>query len=46
MMAKGVIVNLVALVQREEGLKRTGVGEVAIPIEFRFARGISDELAK
>lgn len=46
MMAKGVIVNLVALVQREEGLKRTGVGEVGIPIEFRFARGISDELAK
>lgn len=46
MMAKGAIVNLVAAVQREEGLGKAATGKSSMPIEFRFTRGISDELAK
>lgn len=44
MMVKGAVVNLVALVQREEGLKKVSAGKPGIPIEFRYAKGISDEL--
>ena len=46
MMAKGAIVNLVAAVQREEGLRKVATGKPSIPIEFRFTKGISDELAE
>ncbi len=42
MMVKGAVVNLVAVVQREEGMRK----KPSIPIEFRFTKGISDELAE
>lgn len=44
MMVKGAVVNLVALVQREEGLKKVAGDKPGIPIEFRYGNGISDEL--
>jgi len=45
MMVKGTVVNLVALVQREEALRKSNADKVIVPMEFRYAKGISDELS-
>lgn len=44
MITKGAIVNLVALVQSQKRLRRSQSLTPRIPMEFRFANGISDEL--
>lgn len=45
MMVKGAVVNLVAIVQREEGLRKNNNSKPSIPFEFRLTKGISDELS-
>lgn len=44
MMVKGAIVNLIAIVQHEEAMKKQAWVEPRIPIEFRYTKGISDRL--
>jgi tetratricopeptide (TPR) repeat protein len=46
MMVKGAVVNLVAVVQREEVLRKNAEGKPSVPIEFRLTKGISDELVE
>lgn len=45
MMVKGAIVNLIAFVQREEGVPKQASSGIHASMEFRMAKGISDELA-
>ena len=42
--SRGVIISLVAFVQRTEGIKKLGSQGLHLPMEFRFAQGLSDEL--
>ena len=44
MMVKGAIVNLIAVVQCEEAMRRDSKSKPRIPIQFRYTKGISDEL--
>lgn len=44
MMVKGAVVNLMALVQREEGLRKSESGNEAIPLTFHITSGLSDKL--
>lgn len=44
-MAKGVIVNMVAFVQRREGMANGDSTKTTVPVMFRYAKGISDELS-
>ena len=43
--SRGVLINLVAFIQRTEGRKAQDPARVSMPMAFRYAKGISDELA-
>lgn len=42
--SRGVLIGLVAFVQRNEALNKAASGQTSVPMEFQYAQGISDEL--